>query len=198
MAERFEALAEQIRACRVCETHLEHGCRPILQGASGARLQIISQAPGMQAHLKGLPFKDPSGNRLRDWLGIGEDEFYDPQKLAITPMGFCFPGYDAKGGDRPPCRECAPLWQDRVRQSLTRVQTTLLVGAYAQKRYLGPRASKTLTETVLRWREFWPRYVALPHPSWRNTAWLKRNPWFEKEVLPALKLRVREIFDGGV
>lgn len=130
---------------------------------------------------------------MRGWMGVSEAEFYDPRLFAITPMGFCFPGLDAKGSDLPPRRECAPLWHDRVTASLADVEMTLLVGLHAQRRYLSLPASTTLTGTVLRWREFFPQYVALPHPSWRNSGWLRRNLWFENEVLPVLRLRIREI-----
>lgn len=193
MTEPFETLAADIRACRVCQAYLAHPCRPVLQGSSTARIRIIGQAPGTRVQASGRPFTDPSGNRLRDWMGVNEAEFYDPRLFAITPMGFCFPGLDAKGGDLPPRRECAPLWQDRLTQSLESVELTLLVGAHAQRHYLDLRPRETLTEAVLRWRDFLPRFVALPHPSWRNTAWLRRNPWFENEVLPFLQSRIREI-----
>lgn len=129
-------------------------------------------------------------------MGVSEAQFYDEAQIAITPMGLCFPGLDAKGGDRPPRAECAPLWQARLRASLPRVQCTLLIGAYAQKRWLGESAKKTLTETVLQWRDFAPDVFALPHPSWRNNVWLKRNPWFENEVLPSLRLRIRSILNA--
>ncbi len=193
MTEPFETLAADIRACRVCQPHLVHPCRPVLQGSSSARIRIIGQAPGTRVQASGRPFTDPSGDRLRSWMGVSEAEFYDPRLFAITPMGFCFPGLDAKGGDLPPRRECAPLWQGRLTQSLESVELTLLVGAHAQRHYLDLRPRETLTEAVLRWRDFLPRFVALPHPSWRNTAWLRRNPWFENEVLPFLRSRIREI-----
>ena len=191
--EPFEVATAEARACQVCANLLPHAPNPILQGSSQARIQIISQAPGTRAHASGKPFMDPSGVRLRDWLQLDEAAFYDPANVAITPMGMCFPGLDSKGGDRPPRPECAPIWQDRLRAALPEVRCTLLIGAYAQRRWLGARAEKTLTATVLRWRDFAPEIFALPHPSWRNNAWLKRNPWFEKEVLPALRLRIRSI-----
>lgn len=197
MSEDFDDLAELIRACRVCQPALVHPCRPVLRGSAAARIQIVGQAPGTRVQASGQPFTDPSGDRLRVWMGVSGEEFYDANRIAITPMGFCFPGLDAKGSDRPPRRECAPLWQDRVADALPNVRLTLLVGAYAQRHYLGGRASRTLTETVLRWREHWPRYCALPHPSWRNSGWLKANPWFEKEVLPVLRIRIREILDAA-
>jgi uracil-DNA glycosylase len=193
MAEPFDILATQIRACRVCQPGLPHPCRPVLQGHNEARIRIIGQAPGTRVQASGQPFTDPSGDRLRSWMGVSEAEFYDPRLFAITPMGFCFPGLDAKGSDLPPRRECAPLWHERVTASLPNVEMTLLVGLHAQRWYLHLPASANLSATVLRWRDFFPRHVALPHPSWRNSGWLKRNPWFENEVLPALRLRIREI-----
>ena len=194
----FKTVARQARACDVCQPHLDHPVRPIMRGSSASLIRIISQAPGKRAHEADAPFYDPSGRRLRDWMGVGEAEFYDERLVAITPMGLCFPGYDAKGGDKPPRPECAPLWQDRFTAALANVSLTLLIGQYAQKRYLGDQRKKTLTETVSHWRNYWPQFVALPHPSWRNNAWLKRNPWFENEVLPALKSRIRSMIDGGV
>ncbi|KPP80529.1 MAG: hypothetical protein HLUCCA04_12820 [Oceanicaulis sp. HLUCCA04] len=193
MPEDFDTLAGHICACRVCQPCLSHPCRPVLQGSSAARIRIIGQAPGTRVQASGQPFTDPSGDRLRSWMGISKAQFYDPRLFAITPMGFCFPGLDAKGADLPPRRECAELWQDRVTAALPDVEMTLLVGLHAQRRYLALPSSASLTATVLRWREFFPHFVALPHPSWRNSGWLKRNPWFENEVLPALRLRIREI-----
>ncbi len=191
MNESFESLARDVRACRVCQPHLDHPVRPVLAGRSGAVIRIVGQAPGTRVQASGKPFTDPSGVRLRDWLGVSEAQFYDERLFAITPMGFCFPGLDAKGGDKPPRKECAPLWQDRCDKALSNVQLTLLIGQYAQKWHLKDRAQKTLTETVRRWRDHAPLHIALPHPSWRNNAWLKRNPWFELEVLPVLRERVR-------
>ncbi|MFW5661365.1 MAG: uracil-DNA glycosylase family protein [Oceanicaulis sp.] len=169
-----------------------------MRGTSASRIRIVSQAPGTRAHGKDTPFMDPSGVRLRDWLGMSETEFYDEDIVAITPMGFCFPGLDAKGGDRPPRKECAPLWQHRADAALSNVTLTLLIGAYAQRWHLKDRAARTLTETVSQWRNYWPEYAALPHPSWRNNAWLKRNPWFENDVLPELRARIRSILEGRV
>lgn len=196
--ERFERVARQARACTVCERHLDHPVRPIVRGRTTSRIRIIGQAPGIRAHDADAPFYDPSGRRLRAWMGLDEAAFYDEDNVAITPMGLCFPGLDAKGGDKAPRTECAPLWQDRFSAALPHVKMTLLIGAYAQKRYLGAHRRRTLTETVLHWRNYWPEYVALPHPSWRNNAWLKRNPWFEQEVLPALQSRIRSILQPGV
>ncbi len=191
MAERFGLLVEQIRACQVCQPHLDHPVRPIIRGTATSVIRIIGQAPGTRVQASGKPFTDPSGVRLREWLGVSEDEFYDERLFAITPMGFCFPGLDAKGGDKPPRKECAPLWQARCDAALSSVKLTLLIGQYAQKWHLKDQAEKTLTATVQRWQNYAPLHFALPHPSWRNNAWLKRNPWFEKEVLPVLQKRVR-------
>lgn len=192
----FETFSARARACSVCQPHLDHPVRPIVQGASAAGIRLVGQAPGTRVQASGKPFTDPSGDRLRDWLGVSEAEFYDPALFAITPMGFCFPGLGAKGGDKPPRKECAPLWQDEATNALPNVQLTLLIGAYAQRWYLKDRAAKTLTETVVQWRTHMPEYLALPHPSWRNSGWLKRNPWFEKDVLPELKSRVRNILNA--
>jgi len=193
--ESVEAVLAAARACRVCQGALTHPCRPVAQAQSTARIRIIGQAPGTRVQASGRPFTDPSGVRLRDWMGVDEAEFYDPACIAVTPMGLCFPGLDAKGADKPPRRECAPLWQDRFSASLPDVRLTLLVGAHAQRWHLGAAAEKTLTETVLHWRKHAPAFVALPRPSWRNNAWLARNPWFAQELLPWLRARVRSILD---
>lgn len=161
-------------------------------GTSNARIRIIGQAPGTRVHASGVPFDDPSGDRLRDWMGVSREQFYNPDILAITPMGFCFPGLDANGGDLPPRKECAPLWQDRLTSALPSVQLTLLVGQYAQKQYLGKSRQRNLTETVRHWRNYGPDIIPLPHPSWRNNVWIKKNVWFE-EVLELLKARVRDL-----
>lgn len=193
MRDTFHQVAVQARACRVCQPFLDHPCRPILTGTEQARIRIIGQAPGTRVQKSGTPFTDPSGDRLREWLGVSQEEFYDETLIAITPMGFCFPGLTEKGSDKPPRKECAPLWQDRCSQSLTQVELTLLIGQYAQKHYLKDARGRSLTETVLQWREHWPDFVAMPHPSWRNNAWLKKNPWFERDVLPKVKSRIRSI-----
>lgn len=198
MTDAFEQVASQARGCTVCQPHLDHPVRPVLTGSSHAVIRIIGQAPGLRVQASGKPFTDPSGDRLRAWMGVSEAEFYDERIVAITPMGFCFPGLDGKGADKPPRRECAPLWQDRATAALPNVKLTLLIGQYAQRHYLGARTSKTLTETVSHWRNFWPDFVALPHPSWRNNAWLKRNPWFDMDILPVLKSRIRSILEARV
>lgn len=172
---------------------MSHPPRPIIQLGARARIAIFSQAPGNLAHQKGAPFYDPSGARLREWLGVGEAEFYDPEKFVIAPMGFCFPGYDDKGGDLPPLRPCAEIWRARLMAALPQLELRLLVGGYAQKWHLGAAAKKTLTETVAAWREYGPADIPTPHPSWRNNGWLKKNPWFAEELLPHLRNRVRAL-----
>ncbi len=189
----LEALLAEVRACRQCAADLPLGPRPVLRAGPGARLLIVGQAPGTRVHESGVPWNDPSGERLRDWLGLDRDAFYDEQRVAIVPMGFCYPGREAKGGDRPPRPECAPLWHQRLGAALPKIRLTLLVGQYAQRFYLGARRGRTLTETVRDWRSCLPDYLPTPHPSWRVNGWLKRNPWFAAEVLPELKRRVAEV-----
>ncbi len=191
-------VAEAIRACRLCAprfglTETAHAPRPVVWFRPGARLLSASQAPGMRAHLSGVPFSDPSGERLREWMGVAPEEFYDRSRVAIVPMGFCFPGYDRSGGDIPPPRLCAAQWRERALAALPGIRLTLLVGGTAQAWHLGKGG---VTDRVRAWRERAPEVFALPHPSWRNTAWLKKHPWFEAEVLPALRARVREVLDG--
>lgn len=187
MPDALAALAEEIRACRHCAAHLPHAPRPIIRVHAGARILIAGQAPGRLVHETGLPFNDPSGDRLRDWMGIDKEAFYDQTKIAVAAMGFCFPGTVA-GADLPPRKECAPLWRPRLLPLLPNVRLTLLVGTYAQRWHLGAR--KSLTEVVRAWKALPECAMPLPHPSWRNTGWLKRNPWFEAEVVPALRARV--------
>ena len=193
MADRLEQLLTEIRACRICEAHLPLGPRPVLQASATSRLLIVSQAPGRKVHESGIPFNDVSGDRLREWLGIDKPTFYDASRIAIVPMGFCYPGVDARGGDRPPRPECAPAWRDRLLPLLPEVELTLLIGQYAMAWHLGPRHRASLTETVAAWRDYLPRQLPLPHPSWRNTGWLKRNPWFEGDLLPVLQAEVRRL-----
>lgn len=204
----FEDLAERLRACRLCReaprygAALPHEPRPILQGSATARLCIASQAPGNRAHLAGRSFMDPSGVRLRGWLGLDEATFYDPARVAIVPMASCFPGYDANGGDLPPRRECAETWRAPLFAALPALDLVLLIGQYAQAWHLGDEArGGGLTGTVRRWREILadprrPRILPLPHPSWRNNGWLKRNPWFEAELLPVLRAQVGKLVGG--
>ena len=197
MTDKLETLLTQIRRCDVCaqtQNPLPVIPNPIVTGSVKSKIRIIGQAPGTLAHASGRPFTDPSGVRLRDWLGVSEDEFYNTDYFAVTPMGFCFPGQDAKGGDLPPRRECAPLWQEPLTQALSGVDLTLLVGMYAVKEYLGPRAQRNLTETVRHWRDYGPDIMPMPHPSWRNNGWIKKHDWFADE-LTELKRRVRLIIE---
>ena len=182
------ALLKKVRACSHCAAHLPLGPRPIVRIAPTARLLIIGQAPGTKVHESGVPWDDKSGDRLREWLAVDTDTFYDEGRIAIMPMGFCYPGVDKNGGDAPPRPECAPLWHEQLCQHLPNIKLTLLIGIYAQAYYLGPRRKKTMTETVKAWAEYQPEgLLPLPHPSWRSTGWLKKNPWFETDVLPVLR-----------
>ncbi len=178
------------RACRVCAAELPLGPRPVLRAGPGARLLIVGQAPGTRVHETGIPWNDPSGERLRAWLAVDRETFYDQTRIAIVPMGFCYPGRDPRGGDNPPRPECAPLWHAPLLAALPGIELTLLVGQYAQGHYLGGRRRRTLTETVRAWADYGPATLPLPHPSWRNTGWLKRNPWFEAALVPDLRNRV--------
>jgi len=194
MSERqLAALLREIRTCHVCAEHLPLGPRPVLRAKASARLLIVGQAPGIKVHESGIPWNDRSGDRLRDWLQFDRETFYDESRIAIVPMGFCYPGVDKNGGDLPPRKECAPLWHVRVVQRLPKIALTLLVGSYAQAYYLKDRRRSPMTETVRAWRQYAPQYLPLPHPSWRNTAWIRRNPWFEAELLPELRDRVRSL-----
>ena len=193
MAEPLAALLAEIRACRHCAAHLPLGPRPVLRASTTARLLIVSQAPGTRVHETGLSFNDRSGDRLRDWLGIDRETFYDEARVAILGVGFCYPGVDAKGGDLPPRPECAPLWHPRLMPLLASVELTLLVGSYAMRRYLAPIRGRSTGDLVASWRDYLPDRFPLPHPSWRNIAWLSRNPWFEAETVPALRERVARL-----
>ena len=184
-------LLAEIRRCRVCEEHLEHGPRPIVQAGSEARIVIIGQAPGRRVHASGVPWDDPSGHTLRGWLDLSDAQFYDPSIVALVPMGFCYPG-SAASGDKPPRPECAPLWHDRLLAGLGQDRLEVIIGTYAQKRYIAERKA-TLTETVANWAEYLPTQVVLPHPSPRNRHWLTRNPWFEADTLPAVRRRVEQV-----
>jgi uracil-DNA glycosylase len=196
-APALDALLSDIRACRICVDAprgkpLPHEPRPVLRVGSAAKICICGQAPGTRVHASGKPFTDPSGDRLRNWLGVSEEQFYDTDRVAIVPMGFCFPGLDSKGGDLPPRRECADRWRAELFGLLPQFRLVLLVGLYAQKWHLGGKARGNLTDTVAAWREFAEadgpvRYLPLPHPSWRNNAWIKKNPWFKSELLPYLR-----------
>ena len=196
-------LSDEISKCRICVenpsgTPLPHEPRPVAVISTTARIRIIGQAPGTRVHASGRPFTDPSGDRLRDWLDMDEETFYNPDILSITPMGFCFPGLDAKGGDLPPRKECAMRWQAAVSEAMPQVKLVLLIGMYAQRHYLGKLAHKTLTETVRNWKTYssiepGKTYMPLPHPSWRNNAWIRKNPWFSDELLPVLKAEVQRL-----
>lgn len=189
----LDTLLERVRACTLCAAHLPHGVRPVLRASATARLLIIGQAPGARVHATGIPWNDPSGDRLRQWLGLDRAAFYDDSRIAIVPMGFCYPGTAPKGGDFPPRPECAPRWHAPVMAELPAVELTLLVGSYAQAHYLDGRQRPTMTDTVAAWRDYAPQFVPLPHPSWRNTGWIRRNPWFEADLLPDLRERVRAV-----
>jgi uracil-DNA glycosylase len=192
---KLSALLNDVRGCTHCAAHLPLGPRPVVRLAPSATLLIIGQAPGTRVHHSGIPWDDKSGDRLRDWLAVDKNTFYDERRIAIMPMGFCYPGVDnkagKKGGDAPPRPECAPLWHAKLRAHLPNIKLTLLIGLYAQAYYLGKRRKNTMTETVKAWAEFQhDGFLPLPHPSWRNTGWLKKNPWFAAEVLPVLRQSV--------
>lgn len=188
------ALLAEVRACRLCAEALPLGPRPVVRMRPGARILIVGQAPGTRVHETGVPWNDRSGERLRDWMAVDAATFYDEDRIAIMPMGFCYPGRDAKGGDLPPRPECAPAWHDRLRAHLPGVELTLLVGAYAQARYLGSKRGRTMTETVRDFRTHLAEgFLPTPHPSWRTGNWQKKNPWFEAELLPVLRERVHSL-----
>ncbi len=187
-------LLAQVRACTLCADQLPLGPRPVLQMHTSARILIAGQAPGTRVHATGLPFNDPSGERLREWLDVSRETFYDERRMAIVPMGFCYPGR-GKSGDLPPRPECAPAWRAQLLGRLRQLELTVVIGHYAQAWHLGG-CGTTLTEVVRDWRRHWPAVVPLPHPSPRNNLWLRRNPWFEHEVLPALRTRVAEVLSG--
>lgn len=193
MASSFDALLKEVRGCSFCAADLPRGPRPVVRMQRSARLLIIGQAPGTKVHESGLPWNDRSGDVLRDWLQMSREDFYDEARIAIMPMGFCYPGVDPKGGDKPPRPECAPRWHDRLLAHLPDIRLTLLVGQYAQKHYLGSRNGRTMTETVQRFRDYLPAaQFPLPHPSWRNLGWQKKQPWFAAETLPALRQVVKD------
>jgi uracil-DNA glycosylase len=189
----FDSLLGQVRACTLCAQHLAHGVRPVLQINPNARILIAGQAPGKKVHQSGVPFDDASGDRLRDWLGISRETFYNEQQIAILPMGFCYPG-SGKSGDLPPRTECAAKWRELLLSQLENIELTLLIGKYAQTYHLCDKQT-SLTETVKAWENYWPTIAVLPHPSPRNNIWLKRNPWFEQQVLPALAKRVAQVLE---
>ncbi|NQY97942.1 MAG: uracil-DNA glycosylase family protein [Henriciella sp.] len=194
MSTVLHGFVAEIRACQLCKADMERAPRPVLQVSDTARILIAGQAPGNLAMESGRPFTDPSGVRLRDWLQLNEATFYDASKVAIVPMGFCFPGYDKSGGDIPPMKRCAETWRAPLLERLPNIDLTLLIGGYAQKWHIGDQMEKTLTATVKKWQSFLDQGVIVtPHPSWRNNAWLKRNPWFETELLPELRKRVQAL-----
>ncbi|MEO3387422.1 uracil-DNA glycosylase family protein [Mesorhizobium sp. CAU 1741] len=200
MPDGLDALVAHIRACRICRDRpsgspLPHEPRPVVVASSCAPILIAGQAPGTKVHATGLPFNDRSGDRLRDWMGVTREAFYDAGKFAIAPMGFCFPGQDARGGDLPPRRECAPAWRAALVAAMPQVELVLAIGAHAQAWHLGNARARNLTETVANWRSILmrntaPRVLPLPHPSWRNTGWLRKNPWFEDDLLPVLRREI--------
>ena len=202
MPDGLSALAAQVRQCRICEDTprgrpLPHPPRPVLVPSSTARILIAGQAPGTRVHASGVPFDDRSGDRLRDWMGVDRTTFYDARRVAMLPMGFCFPGLDASGSDLPPRRECAPAWRERLVAAMPQVDLVLVIGRYAQDWHLGADGGRGVDERVRGWRQIFERpgprrHLPLPHPSWRNTAWLRRNPWFEAELLPVLRSEIAE------
>jgi uracil-DNA glycosylase len=192
MKKAFKILLDEVSTCEVCKPFLPMGPRPVLQLHPRASILIAGQAPGRKVHETGIPFNDPSGDRLREWMGIDRATFYDAKKIAILPMGFCYPG-TGKSGDLPPRPECAETWHEQLLAQLPHLQLTLVIGQYAQAYHLPDSPYKTLTETVKAWKTFWPTHLPLPHPSPRNNIWLKRNPWFETKLLPILQSKIREL-----
>jgi uracil-DNA glycosylase len=191
--DKLETLLAEVRACRLCEAELPLGPRPVLRAHADARILIVGQAPGTRVHATGIPWNDPSGDRLRAWLSVDCETFYDASRFAIVPMGFCYPGKNPRGGDLPPRRECAHEWHARILAMLPNLALTFLIGAYAQCYYLGARRKKTLTDTVRSWQEYLPQFLPMPHPSPRNTLWLRRNPWFEADVVAYARKHVHEL-----
>ena len=194
-ATKLDKLLTEVRACRVCEAGLPLGPNPVLRVKRSARILIIGQAPGTKVHESGIPWNDPSGKRLREWMKVDDEVFYNQAKIAIVPMGFCYPG-KGKSGDLPPREECAPLWHKPLLTHLPNIKLTLLIGQYAQNYYLNDSkyySGSTVTETVTNWKKFSPKYFPLPHPSPRNTLWLKKNSWFESKTLPQLRKQVRNV-----
>lgn len=188
----LESLLVAVRACRTCEAQLPLGPRPVLRATATARILIVRQAPGVRVHRTGVPWDDPSGARLRDWMGVSTDVFYDESRVAIIPMGYCYPGR-GKGGDLPPRRECAQLWLEPLLAKLPMIELTLLIGQHAQRHFLGKRRKASLAETTKAWAEYCPRYVPLPHPSPRNTPWSRRHSEFEQQLLPELRTRIKAL-----
>ncbi|KAI3604944.1 hypothetical protein D8I24_2649 (plasmid) [Cupriavidus necator H850] len=192
----LKSLLAAVRGCRACEAHLPLGPRPVVRATATARVLIVGQAPGLRVHSSGIPWDDPSGERLRSWMGVGKDVFYDESRIAIIPMGYCYPGR-GKSGDMPPRRECAELWLDHLLAKLPRIELTLLIGQHAQRHYLGNRRKSSLADTTKAWREYAPRYIPMPHPSPRNIPWFQRNSWFEQQLLPELRTRIGALLASG-
>ena len=195
MASSLRKLKKDIAQCEICIEHLPLGPRPVVQFSSRSGIVIIGQAPGTKVHESGIPWDDPSGDHLREWLRVSREDFYDPDSFALVPMGFCYPG-KAKSGDAPPRPECAPQWHQRVLDAIAPDPLVLLCGQYAQVQYLGASRKKTLTETVRSFTEYGPRTIPLPHPSWRSRIWMKKNPWFEEKLLPLLRRKVKKRLEG--
>lgn len=191
---QLKVLLSEVRGCTHCSMHLPHGTRPVLQYHPSAKILIAGQAPGRKVHESGIPFNDASGDRLRDWMGVTKEVFYDSTQIAILPMGFCYPG-TGPSGDLPPRPECAPLWREKLLSRLNNLKLTLVIGEFAQAYHL-PEASSSVTSRVEAWRDHWPNTVPLPHPSPRNNIWLRRNPWFEQDMVPALQQRTAEVLRG--
>ncbi len=196
--ENVADLEQEIRTCTACReafaaTATGHVPRPVLRLSDTARICICGQAPGTRVHISGIPFDDPSGDRLRSWMGIGRDVFYDRSRIAFAPMAFCFPGQDSRGSDLPPPPRCAELWRRRIFASMPRVELLILAGAWSQRWHLKERSARTLTDTTRNWRAYLPDAIPLPHPSWRNNAWLRHNPWFAADLLPHLRQRVQRL-----
>ncbi|SNQ44651.1 uracil-DNA glycosylase family protein [Cellulophaga lytica] len=188
----MQELLSEIKKCTVCSAKLALGPRPIVSASAKSKIVIVGQAPGSIVHNTGIPWNDKSGENLRNWMGISTEDFYNTDKVAIIPMGFCYPG-KGKSGDLPPTKECAPLWHKQILNGIKNVRLTLLIGAYAQSYYLGNKAEKTLTQTVKNYHSYLPNYMVLPHPSPRNNIWQAKNKWFVTDVLPELKIQVKEI-----
>lgn len=190
---QLDKLLSEVRACTICEPHLPNAARPVLQLHPNAKILLAGQAPGRRVHASGIPFDDPSGDRLRDWMGISKEIFYNPQKIAIVPMGFCFPG-TGKSGDLPPRPECAQTWRQKLLDRLPNIKSTLVIGKYAQDyHFQGFQPIKSVTQLVSDWQQYWPTQIPLPHPSPRNNLWLRKNPWFEAELVPLIQARIKEI-----
>jgi uracil-DNA glycosylase len=194
---QLDKLLSEVRACTICEPYLPNGARPVLQLHPDAKILIAGQAPGRRVHASGIPFDDPSGDRLRDWMGVSKEIFYNPQKIAIVPMGFCFPG-TGKSGDLPPRPECAKTWRQKLLDQLPNIESTLVIGKYAQDYHFhDPQPIKSVSQLVSDWQRYWPTRIPLPHPSPRNNLWLRKNPWFETELVPMIQALMKEILATG-